>query len=77
MYMSMQVEALHASIATQQERMSCLASEHVQAKSDMLQQQHSLQDQLTAAVDEADKLAVEVQRNFGVQASAAEVRKLV
>ena len=75
--MSMQVESLHASVATQQAQMSCLASEHEQASSDMLRQQRSLQTQLTAAVAEADKLAAEVQRNFGVQASVAEVRILV
>ena len=75
--MSMQVETLHATIATQQEQTSCLASEHEQARSDMLQQQHSLQDQLTAAVAEAGQLAAEVQRNFGVRASVAEVRILV
>ena len=72
----MQVEALQASIATQQAGLQQLLSEHGQERATVLQEQQLLQVQLTDALAHAARSASEAQQERSQLMAASEVSRL-
>ena len=68
-----QVEFLQASIAVQQGEMQCSQSEHEQQYATLLQQQQSLQAQLTDTLAQATASAAAAQQEHSQLVSASEV----
>ena len=72
----MQVEALQASIATQQAGLQQLLSEHDQERATVLLEQQLLQARLTDALAHAARSASEAQQERMTLASISEVRQV-